>query len=133
MLDSQPQDYEKAYEAYLKAVYDKEPDNKINQLKEELIRIDTNLKGKGLDVDRNLNIAAEQIQNKTLQIYEKAKLLDLQKDKIDRKNEELQSKKRQIEMGVQKNKYRRNIIILLIILNIVILSLFYYFYKKTSA
>ena len=74
--------------------------------------------------------SSEAIERKTFQIYEKAKTLDIQQDLITRKNEELHSKKKQIEMGVQKNKYRRNLIFALIALNILLILSLYLFYVK---
>ena len=63
----------------------------------------------------------------------KSKTLDLQNDEITRKQQELHNRQKQIEMGVQKNRYRRNVIIFLTIINIIMLALIYYFYNYSSS
>jgi len=76
--------------------------------------------------------AAQSINEYTRQIYEKSNKLQLQQNELERKKEELHSKQKQVEMGVQKNRYRRNLIVILTILNIIMIGVIYYFYNKSG-
>jgi len=133
-------DYSRLYNQYLNQKFSSDTKDQTQAQKtyNELQQVDKKLKEalrSTLSSDVNASKvldASTNIEKKTFQIYDKAKTLDLQQDIIQRKNEELHSKKRQIEMGVQKNKYRRNLILFLLALNALILVSIYYFYKKTG-
>jgi len=132
--------YSKLYQKYLDQKFSANENEQKQSLKtyDELKVIDQTLRDimeklkKGTDsISNKILESSEAIERKTFQIYEKAKTLDMQQDLIARKNEELHSKKKQIEMGIQKNKYRRNVIMVLILINIILIVSLYAFYKKT--
>jgi hypothetical protein len=104
--------------------------NELKVIDQSLRDIMDKLKKSTDSISNKILESSEAIERKTFQIYEKAKTLDIQQDLINRKNEELHSKKKQIEMGIQKNKYRRNLIFVLIALNIILIASLYFFYVK---
>jgi len=131
--------YAKLYQKYLDQKFSsneeeqKESLSTYNELKvidQTLRDIMDKLKKSTDSISNKILESSEAIERKTFQIYEKAKTLDIQQDLISRKNDELHSKKKQIEMGVQKNKYRRNLIFVLIALNILLILSLYFFYVK---
>jgi hypothetical protein len=77
--------------------------------------------------------ASQSIENYTRQIYQKSENLQRQQNELIRKKDELHSKQKQVEMGVQKNRYRRNLIVILTILNIIMIGIIYYFYNKSGS
>jgi hypothetical protein len=101
-------------------------DNRLRTLLEQVRASESDVGNQLLDT----NTA---IERKTFQIYEKSKTLNLQNDEISRKQQELHNRQKQIEMGVEKNRYRRNVIIFLTIVNLVMLGLIYKFYSSASS
>ena len=63
------------------------------------------------------------IENKTLSIHKKNLLINKQTDLIDERNSIMNSRVRQIELGVSKNVYKRNIMYFLILVNVVVISI----------
>ncbi len=129
--ESLSKQYQAAYHDYLKKTYEGSNDQAaarkiLTELNSKLTQASTSASNDAMKTFET----AQNVEKKTLQIYEKAKLLDLQKDLIEKKNDELHSKRRQIEMGIQKNRYRRNLIYFLLVLNVVLLVVFYYLYTK---
>ena len=132
-------EYAREYQKYLELKYSKDPANRVkaDAIYARLQDIDNKLrtlldqvKSQEGDIGSQLLDANSAIERKTFQIYEKSKTLDLQNDEIARKQEELHSKQKQVEMGVQKNLYRRNVIIFLTIVNLIMLVILYYFYNS---
>ena len=132
--------YSKLYQKYLDEKFSQNPElqkrsvNTYNELKviDQILRdIMEKLKKNTDSISNKILESSEAIERKTFQIYEKAKTLDIQQDLISRKNEELHSKKKQIDMGIQKNKYRRNIIFILIIINMFLIVTLYTYYKSS--
>ena len=131
-------EYNQAYQDYLTAKYATTFDEgKVTGLKRKVSELDGKLK----DVIRDINVqslnegqklfdTSSAIERKTFSIYDKSKSLDIQQDEIARKKDELYSKQKQIEMGIQKNKYRRNVIIVLIIVNILMILAIFAFYMS---
>jgi hypothetical protein len=133
--------YSKLYQDYLRLKYSRNPsesgaqaDAKFKELKD----VDNKIKGLidtmnqgGDSITPKLLNTNNEIERKTFQIYEKSKSLDIQQNEIEKRKEELHSRQKQIEMGVQKNRYRRNVIIFLIIINLVMLGAIYYFFNQT--
>ena len=133
------EEYAREYQKYLELKYSKDPANRVkaDAIYSRLQDIDNKLrtlleqvKTQEGDIGSQLLDANSAIERKTFQIYEKSKTLDLQNDEISRKQEELHSKQKQVEMGVQKNLYRRNVIIFLTIVNLIMLVVLYYFYNS---
>lgn len=131
--------YAKLYQKYLDQKFSSNAEeqktslstyNELKVIDQSLRDIMDKLKKSTDSISNKILESSEAIERKTFQIYEKAKTLDIQQDLINRKNEELHSKKKQIEMGVQKNKYRRNLIFVLIALNIILITSLYFFYAK---
>lgn len=131
--------YAKLYQKYLDQKFSSNAEEQKASLTtyNELKVIDTTLrsimdklKSSTDSISNKILESSESIERKTFQIYEKAKTLDIQQDLISQKNEELHSKKKQIEMGIQKNKYRRNLIFVLILLNVILIISLYMFYVK---
>ena len=131
--------YAKLYQKYLDQKFSSNTEeqnaslstyNELKVIDQNLREIMEKLKKSTDSISNKILESSEAIERKTFQIYEKAKTLDIQQDLIVRKNEELHSKKKQIEMGVQKNKYRRNLIFVLIALNIMLITSLYFFYIK---
>jgi hypothetical protein len=131
--------YAKLYQKYLDQKFSSNEEeqktslstyNELKVIDQTLRDIMDKLKKSTDSISNKILESSEAIERKTFQIYEKAKTLDIQQDLITRKNEELHSKKKQIEMGVQKNKYRRNLIFALIALNILLILSLYLFYVK---
>lgn len=131
-------EYNKAYQDYLTAKYATNPDTgTIKQLERKVTELDEKLKGtisqiknQGSNIGQQLFDTSTAIERKTFSIYDKSKNLDIQHDEIIRKKDELYSKQKQIEMGIQKNKYRRNVIIVLIIVNILMILAIFAFYMS---
>jgi uncharacterized membrane protein len=131
--------YAKLYQKYLDQKFSSNADeqkeslstyNELKVIDQSLRDIMDKLKKSTDSISNKILESSDAIERKTFQIYEKAKTLDIQQDLISRKNEELHSKKKQIEMGIQKNKYRRNLIFVLIALNIILIISLYFFYVK---
>jgi len=136
------EEYAREYQKYLDLKYSKNPadEARATEVYTRLQSVDSKLrtlleqvKASQSDVGNQLLDTNSAIERKTFQIYEKSKTLDLQNNEILRKQEELHNRQKQIEMGVQKNKYRRNVIIFLTIVNIIMLGLIYKFYSSSSA
>ena len=107
-------------------------DAKFRELKDTDTRIRSLLKelnNEGDNITPKLLNTNNEIERKTFQIYEKSKSLDIQQNEIEKRREELHSRQKQIEMGVQKNRYRRNVIIFLILINLLMLGAIYYFFS----
>ncbi len=137
------QEYAREYQKYLDLKYSKNSGDeaKAAAVYARLQNIDTRLKSlleqvrsqPNNDIGSQLLETNTAIERKTFQIYEKARKLDKQKKENQNKQQELTNRKKQIEMGVQKNKYRRNVIIFLTVVNLVMLALIYKFYNSTSS
>lgn len=135
------EEYAREYQKYLDLKYSKNvgDEAKAAEVYARLQTVDGKLKGLLEQVKSQQSDAGNQlldtntaIERKTFQIYEKSKTLDLQTDQIARKRQELVNRQKQIEMGAQKNRYRRNVIIFLTIVNIVMLALIYKFYSSAA-
>ncbi len=135
------EEYSREYQKYLDLKYSKRvgDEAKAAEVYTSLQKTDGKLKTLLQQVKSQQSDAGNQlldtntaIERKTFQIYEKSKTLDLQTDQISRKRQELINRQKQIEMGVQKNRYRRNVIIFLTIINIVMLALIYKFYSSVA-
>ncbi len=135
------EEYAREYQKYLDLKYSKNvgDEAKAAEVYTRLQTIDGKLKTLLEQVKSQQSDAGNQlldtntaIERKTFQIYEKSKTLDLQTDQIAKKRQELLNRQKQIEMGVQKNRYRRNVIIFLTIVNIVMLALIYKFYSSIA-
>ena len=133
------EEYAREYQKYLDLKYSKDAGDKVkaDALYARLQDIDAKLrnlleqvKSEEGDIGRDLLDTNTAIERKTFQIYEKSKTLDEQNAEISRKQEELHNKQKQIEMGIQKNRYRRNVIIFLTIVNLIMLVIVYKFYNK---
>ena len=105
----------------------------LNATADDLDRVMTSLQSSDASATDNIIAAGQTIQNYTRQIYEKTGDLQRQQKELILKKDELHSKQKQVEMGVQKNRYRRNLIIILTILNIAMIAVIYYFYNRTGA
>lgn len=135
------EEYSKLYQDYLRLKYSRNPnesgaqaDAKFKELKDVDIKIKKlidEMNEGGDSITPKLLNTNNEIERKTFQIYEKSKSLDIQQNEIEKRKEELHSRQKQIEMGVQKNRYRRNVIIFLIIINLVMLGAIYYFFNQT--
>jgi uncharacterized protein (DUF3084 family) len=135
------EEYSREYQKYLDLKYSKRvgDEAKAAEVYTSLQKTDGKLKTLLQQVKSQQSDAGNQlldtntaIERKTFQIYEKSKTLDLQNDQIARKRQELINRQKQIEMGAQKNRYRRNVIIFLTIVNIVMLALIYKFYSSVA-
>jgi len=129
--------YARLYQQYLDAKYSSVDSEraKADQIYQKLQSEDAKLrsmldqiKQQEGDVSNKILETNNAIERKTFQIYEKSKTLDLQNAEIERKRTELHNRQKQIEMGIQKNRYRRNVIIFLTIINIIMLIAVYRFY-----
>lgn len=134
----QSNEYNQAYQDYLTAKYATNPDTgivtqlqrKVSELDGKLQSVITEIKYQESNVGQQLFDTSTAIERKTFSIYDKSKNLDIQHDEISRKKDELHSKQKQIEMGIQKNKYRRNVIIVLIVVNILMILAIFAFYMS---
>jgi hypothetical protein len=134
-------DYNQKYQDYLSAKYATNPDTSVvTQLARTVSDLDSKLKdvinqikNQEGNVGQQLFDTSSAIERKTFSIYDKSKNLDIQQDEIARKRDELYSKQKQIEMGIQKNKYRRNVIIVLIIVNILMILAIFAFYMSVPS
>ena len=130
--------YNRTYQDYLAAKYAANPDTgTVTPLARNVAHLDSKLKKTIADIKLQEGNVGQQlfdtsatIERKTFSIYDKSKNLDIQQDEILLKRDELHSKQKQIEMGVQKNKYRRNVIIVLIIVNILMILAIFAFYMS---
>lgn len=133
--------YSKQYQEYLRLKYSRNPsesgaqaDAKFRELKDtdtKIKRLIDQMNESGDSVTPKLLNTNNEIERKTFQIYEKSKSLDIQQNEIEKRREELHSRQKQIEMGIQKNRYRRNVIIFLIIINLLMLGAIYYFFNQS--
>jgi hypothetical protein len=122
------QEYAREYQKYLDLKYSKNSGDeakavdvyaRLQEIDKKLKKLMEQVEMKPNDVGSQLLETNVAIERKTFQIYEKSKTLDKQKNEIQHKQQELRNRQKQIEMGVQKNKYRRNVIIFLTIINLV--------------
>ena len=131
-------EYNQKYQDYLSAKYETNPDSgKVGSLSRNIADLDgklksiiSQIKNQESNVGQQLFDTSAAIERKTFSIYDKSKNLDIQQDEITRKKDELYSKQKQIEMGIQKNKYRRNVIIVLIVVNILMILAIFAFYMS---
>ena len=131
-------EYNQQYQAYLTEKYKPEPDTgtvtqlarQVSELDGKLKNVISQIKTQESNVGQQLFDTSTAIERKTFSIYDKSKNLDIQQDEIARKKDELYSKQKQIEMGIQKNKYRRNVIIVLIIVNVLMILAIFAFYMS---
>jgi hypothetical protein len=132
------EEYSKQYQEYLRLKYSRNPsesaqaDAKFRELKDTDTRIRSLLKelnSEGDNITPKLLNTNNEIERKTFQIYEKSKSLDIQQNEIEKRREELHSRQKQIEMGIQKNRYRRNVIVFLILINLLMIGAIYYFFS----
>ena len=65
------------------------------------------------------------IENKTRSIQNKNKLITEQTKVIDERNNIMNSRSRQIQLGVEKNIYKRNIMYFLIFVNIIVIIILF--------
>ena len=65
----------------------------------------------------------QDIEAKTKAIEQKNKMINHQTEFIDDKNRIMNSRERQIELGVQKNIYKRNIMYFLVFVNLLVLCI----------
>jgi len=135
------QEYAREYQKYLDLKYSKNSGDeakaadvyvRLQEIDKKLKRLMEQVELKPNDVGSQLLETNVAIERKTFQIYEKSKTLDKQKNEIQHKQQELSNRQKQIEMGVQKNKYRRNVIIFLTVINLIMLALIYKFYNSTA-
>jgi hypothetical protein len=134
-------EYNDKYQAYLTAKYNPTPNaSLVTSLARTVADLDTRLTQTINDIKKQEGNVGQQlfdtsaaIERKTFSIYDKSKNLDIQQDEIARKKDELYSKQKQIEMGIQKNKYRRNVIIVLIIVNILMILAIFAFYMSVPS
>lgn len=63
-------------------------------------------------------------------IRAKAQIVDQQSNKVQERNVILSSRKRQVELGVQKNRYKRNVMYFLIFVNIIVLMILFYIIRR---
>jgi len=133
------EEYAREYQKYLDLKYSKDGANraKADAIYARLQDIDNKLrtlldqvKSQEGDIGTQLLDTSSAIERKTFQIYEKSKTLDIQNDEIARKQEELHNKQKQVEMGIQKNRYRRNVIIFLTVVNLLMLIALWKFYNS---
>lgn len=133
------EEYAREYQKYLDLKYSKDGANraKADAIYARLQDIDNKLrtlldqvKSQEGDIGTQLLDTSSAIERKTFQIYEKSKTLDVQNDEIARKQEELHNKQKQVEMGIQKNRYRRNVIIFLTVVNLLMLIALWKFYNS---
>ena len=107
--------------------------DELNNVNTELTNIIQIINTKAGSTSGSLLTAAQSIENYTRQIYEKSGDLQRQQNELILKKDELHSKQKQVEMGVQKNRYRRNLIVILTILNIFMIAIIYYLYNRSGA
>lgn len=133
------EEYAREYQKFLDLKYSKDGANKakadavynrLQDIDNKLRALLDQVKAEEGDIGNQLLDTSTAIERKTFQIYEKSKTLDIQNDEIARKKEELHNKQKQVEMGIQKNRYRRNVIIFLTIVNLLMLIALYMFYNS---
>ena len=80
------------------------------------------------------NLIAKQtndIENKTRSILKKNQDINNQTSVLLEKNKIMDSRRRQIEMGIEKNLYKRNIMYVLVFVNVIVLAILFGLLSKS--
>ena len=72
-----------------------------------------------------INNQNKDIENKTMSIQQKNNLISEQTKVIDERNRIMNSRSRQIQIGVEKNIYKRNIMYFLIFVNVIVIIILF--------
>ncbi len=104
--------------------------NDLQHAKEERAQFETKLQKLQSDLEKNnkqttqlIKQQTQDIEAKTKAIEQKNKMINHQTEFIDDKNRIMNSRERQIELGVQKNIYKRNIMYFLVFVNLLVLCI----------
>ena len=133
LYEKELNNYYTQYNKYLQYKYDRSSSSKQaeaeNVIKPKVIRINNNLNKILADLKKNIEHTQELIQQqegdintKNNNIYKRNKQITDQYNTIVSRQDELESKNRQIDTGIERNQYKRNTMYFLIFLNIVIIS-----------
>ena len=125
--------YRNHYNKYLEFKFDKGPDkhrkhkiantimkNKLDAINKKLEKLSIDIKRFIKESDNNIHIQKKSIDTKNSNIYRQNLLLKQQHENILKENQNLLGKNRQIDTGIDRNNYKRNIMYFLIIINIIL-------------
>ncbi len=105
----------------------------LNQAEDKYKTAKNNIDSYAEDIENNnkhsqdlIEKQTKDIQNKTMAIQMRNKQISEQGKIIDDRNGIMNSRTRQIQMGVEKNLYKRNIMYFLIFINIVVLVILFF-------
>lgn len=109
----------------------KEAETKYTQKKSELEDL-ANMIEENNKISQNL-IAKQtnDIENKTRSILKKNQDINNQTSVLLEKNKIMDSRRRQIEMGIEKNLYKRNIMYVLVFVNVIVLAILFGLLSKS--
>jgi hypothetical protein len=141
LYNDQLQTYLNAYNKYLtvKSLLNNTPPNSsqaksmegaLNEAQHDYTKAQSVLSQYQSDIENNnkttnglIKEQTNDIENKTLSIQKKNQLINKQTNLIDERNQIMNSRVRQIELGVSKNVYKRNIMYFLIFVNVLVVSI----------
>jgi hypothetical protein len=94
-----------------------------NNFETELQKLQKSLEQNNEHTNQLIKQQTQDIESKTKAIEQKNKMINSQTEYIDDKNRIMNSRERQIELGVQKNIYKRNIMYFLVFVNVLVLCI----------
>ena len=125
--------YREEYNKFLEFKFDKGPDKnrknkiantinkkKLNNINNNLEKLLNNIKIYINEINNNIKTQKNMIGLKNSNIYRQNMRLKNNDENILKENENLLKKERQIDTGVERNNYKRNIMYFLIIVNIIL-------------
>ena len=137
------QRYYTEYNKYLELKYDRSANKSRNQalaestVRPKVVKINSNLNKILSDLRSNIEHTQEliktqeqSISTKNNNIYKRNNQITNQFNNITERTDELKSKERQIETGVERNQFKRNTMYFMILLNILIIGTLAYLLTK---
>lgn len=93
---------------------------KFLESQKKLHEIQKNIEDNNKSTNDVISSQSDNIKNKAKKIREREKSIGEQQNLIEEKNKILNSRTRQIELGISKNIYKRNVMWFLVIINIIL-------------
>lgn len=137
-IDSWQQNFNKRLADYLNTYSvslqsgnnDSQDDTSVKTSKKNLYGVMHELDTSNQKMQSQIHQQQKYVDTKTQSIQDKSVIIGKQTDAIDTRNIVLNSRKRQVELGMQKNIYKRNVMYFLIFVNIIVLLILFYIIRR---
>ena len=103
----------------------KDAETKYTQKKEELVSLANDIESNNKVSQDLIAQQTKDIENKTRSILKKNNDITNQTSILAERNKIMDSRRRQIQMGIEKNLYKRNIMYVLIFVNVIVLAILF--------